>query len=464
MMPAAGSKIRAEQLSALEGTIHKLQTDKKIEDFLDDAYQTQSPSIRKKSNLREIKKLYDRSSKIPIKLSEALVYKTSLAQNVWWTAKKKNSFSLFKKILSEVVELKKSEADCIKNSSQNRYDALLNDFEPGITSSQLSSLFQILSEKLKELSVKVRDKKKYFVPLSDNFSRVNQLAISKDLAKSIGYNFNAGRLDESAHPFSSGSKTDSRITTRINQQDPLECIYSVLHEVGHALYEQGIPENLVLEPAGRWTSMGLHESQSRLFENQIGRSKGFTKFLNKKLRIYFPNIKYISDKHLFQAINSVKKTHIRTESDEIHYNLHIILRFQLEQKLLNDSLKVDDLEREWNSTFEQMFNFKVTNSSQGVLQDIHWSAGLFGYFPTYALGNIYSACLYSKIESLFRNLDEDFAEGNFANVVLWLNKNIHRHVRFKDTYSIIETATGSKIDSRPLLEYLNKKFSKIYNF
>jgi carboxypeptidase Taq len=288
------------------------------------------------------------------------------------------------------------------------------------------------------------------------------MKLARSFADVVGYNWDSGRLDLSVHPFSSGTGNDSRITTRVDADDPLDCLYSTLHELGHALYEQGLPQDVALEPICSYVSMGVHESQSRLWENKIGRSKAFCTWLWPKINEAFGAGTVMSADELYRIINRVETGFIRTESDEVHYNLHVLLRFELERDLISGSLEVADLEIEWNRRFKRDFGISVPDAAHGVLQDVHWSAGMFGYFPTYSLGNIYAAQLNDTLRKAAPDLDEEIAAGKTETALHWLRENIHQKGSLVEPNMLIEQVVGQKISAEPLLNYLEDKYSELF--
>ena len=462
MMPKNGSYARAEQLATLEEFIHNLKTDKRIPNWIEGVQSYRKPSKIQMANLYEISKIYNNASKVPKKLSIELAKTTALAQEAWAKARNKNKPEDLIPSLKKIIQLKRSEADCLRESNQDRYEALLQKFEPHQSNSNLKTILKSLREPLRELREKILSKKDSTREIKGRFNRNAQIKISKAIAKDLCFNFDSGRLDESLHPFSSGHRTDARITTRIDQSNPLSCISSVMHEVGHALYEQGIPETLYGQPIGTWCSMGFHESQSRLIENQIGRSYAFCEYLFPIMKRYFPNLDLSNSEELYRATNNVCPNYIRVDSDEVNYNLHILLRYELEEELISEKLEVEQLEEEWNSRFYKDFDLKIKKSNQGFLQDIHWSSGLFGYFPTYSLGNLYAASLFKKMVKEIENLEEDIKTGQFKEIVNWLRKKIHNKGRTVTPTELIKYATGVPVSTEPFLEYLNLKFAKIY--
>jgi carboxypeptidase Taq len=288
------------------------------------------------------------------------------------------------------------------------------------------------------------------------------MKLTRHLAKTFGYDMSHGRVDKAVHPFSSGSGLDVRITTRTNEADPFNCFYSTIHEVGHACYEQGIDRDYLLTPLGNGVSMGVHESQSRIYENQMGRSRAFTSWLYTEMCETFGDFGIPDAETFYGAVNRVNDGYIRTEADEVQYNLHVLLRFDLERALMAGDLQVGDLEAAWNDRFEADFGYKVDKASNGVLQDVHWPVGLFGYFPTYSLGNVYAGCLNEAMREAIPELDEQLAQGDTARATGWLQNNVQKHGGLYEPREVIEKASGREPDPQPLIDYLKTKFSDIY--
>ncbi len=289
-----------------------------------------------------------------------------------------------------------------------------------------------------------------------------KLALSTKLAEAFGYNLDRGRIDKAVHPFSSGSGQDVRITTRTNPTDPFNCFYSTIHEVGHACYEQNINADYLLTPLGGGVSMGVHESQSRIYENQIGRSRAFTSWLYQQMVEAFGDFGVADAEAFYGAVNRVNDGYIRTEADEVQYNLHVLMRFDLEQALMSGDLQVGDLEAAWNDRFEADFGYAVDKPSNGVLQDVHWPVGLFGYFPTYSLGNVYAGCLNEAMRDALPDLDNKLATGDTEDATRWLRQNVQTHGGLYEPREVIEKASGQVPGPAPLISYLKEKFSDIY--
>jgi len=299
--------------------------------------------------------------------------------------------------------------------------------------------------------------------LAQSFDPDKQMQIARILAKSFGYDFSRGRIDKAVHPFSSGSSSDVRITTRTSERDPMNCFYSTIHEVGHGSYEQNINPTYAFSALGKGCSMGIHESQSRIYENQLGRSRGYTAFLFRQMKEVFGDFGVRDEDNFYKIVNRVSQSYIRTEADELQYNLHIMLRYDLERALISGDLNFEDLETAWNDRFEADFGYKVDKASQGVLQDVHWSEALFGYFPTYSLGNVYAGCLYEKMVKDLPNLENDLENGDPSRATDWLKTALQRHGSRYPAEELMFKACGKAPSVDPLVRYIESKFSEIYD-
>ena len=457
MMPRGAAEQRGEEMAALEGVLHARRTDPRVGDWLAAAQPTDEVGA---AQLREIRKSYDRNTKVPADLAAELARVTSLAQGIWADARATAEWEACRPTLEQVVALRKEEGAALAGNG-DVYDALLQDYEPGTTAAEIAELFDALRPGLVTLAARIADAS--HPPEVDHpFAEDLQLALSREMAEAFGYDFTRGRIDKAVHPFSSGSGLDVRITTRTSERAPFNCIYSTIHEVGHASYEQAVDPAYLLTPIGNGASMGVHESQSRIYENQIGRSTAFCAFLHARMVDLFGDFG-ISDADVFaQVVNRVHPGFIRTESDEVHYNLHIMMRFDIERALIAGDLAVADLPEAWNARFLKDFGQTVDKPSNGCLQDVHWSVGLFGYFPTYALGNIYAGCLHQAMQRDLPDLDTALRKGDTSPATDWLRERLQRHGALRTPKDPIQPATGAAPDVAPLLSYLERKFGALY--
>lgn len=457
VMPAGAAAQRSEQIAAIEAVLHDKRTDPRIGDWLDKAVALDAASH---ANLRLIRRAYERNIRVPGPLATEIARVASVAHGVWVEARRTQDVKALLPVLDQIVRLKREEGAALARGG-DIYDALLGDYEHGATSASLSAMFVALRPRLVALRDAIRDKP---VPpaLKGSFDEAAQVALSHRLAGVFGYDLERGRIDKAVHPFASGSGGDVRIAMRTDPEDPFNCIYSTIHEVGHGAYEQGVDPAHAFTPLGQGVSMGVHESQSRIYENQLGRSRAFAGWLFGEMRAAFGDFG-IDDPQTFHAsVNRVTDSFIRTEADEVQYNLHVMLRFDLEQALMRGDLTVGDLEAAWNDRFLADFGYPVDRPSDGILQDVHWSVGLFGYFPTYTLGNVYAGCLHAALRRAIPDLDDDLAKGDTTRATRWLRAMVQQHGALFEPREVITRAIGGEPDEGPLLDYLEAKFGALY--
>ncbi|MCF6321654.1 MAG: carboxypeptidase M32 [Rhizobiaceae bacterium] len=457
MMPRDGAAARAEQSAALALVIHSRNIDPVIDELCGEIDESALDDTGK-ANVREARRTHQRAIRIPAELAGELARAGALAQGIWAKARREEKVADFLPTLKNMVSLKQQEAQCLKEEDGSLYDALLDEYEPGMKSEPLAKLLGRLRPHLTALREKLITDNVEIKPLKGNFEEGAQMEMARRLASVFNYNWNAGRLDLSVHPFSSGYRSDSRITTRVDRGNPFDCMYSTVHEVGHANYEQGREPEMDRTPAGGYASMGIHESQSRMLENQIGRSRVFMEWLHPQMKEVFGDFGIDSPDELFAIVNKVETGFIRTEADEIHYNLHVVLRFELELALFAGDLSVDDLEGAWNERFERDFGMAVDKPSNGLLQDVHWSFGAFGYFPTYSLGNIYAGELFKIMGDQIGGMEAMIAKGELGEISSWLGENIHRHGNVYSAPQLMEMVCGKVPDEKALAGYLQDKF------
>lgn len=459
MMPRGAAPQRGEEMAAMESVLHARRIDPRVADWLAAINDAELDAVGQ-AQMREIRRSFARTSKIPAALATRLAKLTSQAQGIWAEARAADDFKAFAPTLAEVIMLKREEGQALA-AGGDVYDAMLDDYEPGATGAGLEAMFGAMRPVLSELRAAVREAEAP-AKLEGNFDESAQMKLTRLLAKTFGYDMAHGRVDKAVHPFSSGSGLDVRITTRTSATDPFNCFYSTIHEVGHACYEQNIDRAYLLTPLGGGVSMGVHESQSRIYENQIGRSRAFTGWLFGQMKDAFGDFGIKDEEAFYGAVNRVNDGYIRTEADELQYNLHVLMRFDLERALMTGDLQVSDLEAAWNDRFEADFGYAVDKPSNGVLQDVHWSVGLFGYFPTYSLGNVYAGCLNEAMRKALPDLDTDLAKGDTSAATAWLGANVQTHGGLYGPREVIERASGQKPNEAPLLAYLKEKFSGIY--
>ena len=467
-MPRNGNALRGEQMAFLATLAHQKFTDPKIGELLaavEGSDVVANPEADASANVRELRRSYNRATKLPPELVEELARVTTEAQMVWERAKKKNDYASFQPLLARVVELKRREADAV-GFTGHRYNALIEEYEPGTTVAELKELFAGLTKELAPLVRAIGDapKKPDVGVLAREFPIDRQKVFAEAAAAAIGFDFEGGRLDTTAHPFCSGfGPGDCRITTRYNPGFFNEAFFGVLHETGHAMYEQNLPREHFGTPCGVACSFGIHESQSRLWENQVGRSRPFWEHFYPRLKQTFPAALHdVSLDAFYFAINDVRPSLIRVEADEATYNLHIALRFELELALLSGDLSTTDLPGAWNERFKALFGLDVPDDARGCLQDIHWSFGGIGYFPTYTLGNLYAAQLMRAAKQNLSGLDDDFRRGEFGRLKAWLGEHVHKHGQRVRAGELCRRATGVPLSPEPFVAHLKEKFGALY--
>lgn len=462
MLKPGGTDFRASQGSLLARMTHERFTSPGIGDALARCESEKIETPDQAVILRELRRDFDRATKLPASLVEKLAHTTTLSQAAWVEARKKQDFAHFAPWLTKVLDLKREEAKCLGSKSGHPYDALLEGYEPGETVESLNDIFSQMKPRLVALIQRVAasDKKAPIDLLERTYPVELQEKLAKQAAVAIGFDENAGRLDVSVHPFCSGiAPGDTRITTRYDERFFSDAFFGTLHETGHAMYEQGLPKHTHLGTAlAEATGLGIHESQSRLWENLVGRSRPFWDgFLPRVKTLFAPVLDDVSMDDWMFAINDIRPSFIRVEADEATYNLHILLRFEIEQKMLTGDLNVADIPAAWNEMFKQYFGLDVPDASKGCLQDVHWSCGLIGYFPTYALGNMYAAQLFRAAHKAIPGLDGLIASGEFAALLAWLRSNVHMHGRRYAGRELIQRITGDELSPSALLDHLESK-------
>ena len=457
VMPRGAAPQRAEEMAAIEGVLHARRADPRVGDWIAGV---EPSSDVERANLRLLRRAHERALRVPERLASEIAHVTSAAQGVWAEARAAEDFAAFAPTLAAVLRLKREEAAALADGG-DPYDALLDDYEPGARAGELDAMFGALRPRLVALRERILGRPRP-EPLTGRFPEAEQLALAAGVAEAFGYDFARGRLDRAVHPFSAGSGLDVRITMRTDPADPFNCLYSTIHETGHAAYEQGVDPSHLLTPVGQGVSMGVHESQSRLYENQLGRSRAFAGWLHGRMTDVFGALSADGPDALHAAINRVAPGYIRTEADEVHYNLHVLMRFDLERAMIAGNLEAADLPGAWNGRFERDFGVAVDRPSNGCLQDVHWSVGLFGYFATYSLGNVYAGCLHAALRRDLPDLDEALASGDPSPATAWLRERVQRHGGLHEPRALIERATGAPPSEGPLLDYLEAKFGALY--
>jgi carboxypeptidase Taq len=461
-LPPKGSSFRADQMALLAKLSHEKLTSPKIGELLG---QLKDVSGDQAVNVREIRRVYERAVKMPARLVEEIARVTTRAQNVWQEARAKDDFKAFAPWLEKIVALKREEAQAV-GYKESPYDALLDEYEPGATAASITKVFADLRAELVPLVAEITaaPKKPRKDLLTREFPLDRQHLFGQGAAAAIGFDFAAGRLDTTTHPFCSGmGPGDCRLTTRYALREFNQGFFGILHEAGHGIYEQGLDHAAFGTPLGQACSLGIHESQSRLWENQVGRDRPFWEHFFPRAQQMFPGTldDVPLDDWIF-ALNNVERSFIRVEADEATYNLHIILRFELEQALMTGDLAPKDVAAAWKDKFRAFFDLTPATDAQGCLQDIHWSMGGLGYFPTYTLGNLFAAQFMAAARRDLPGLDDDFRRGFFGRLKGWLNEKIHRQGQRHRAGELCRIITGEPLGHRALLQYLRGKYAEFY--
>ncbi len=471
-MPPAAAHFRADQLQAIAGVIHKERTGKPFKQALSKVIDIKTGKVigkglnpRKKRAVELWRHDFLQDTALPSSFVEEFTKLTSQAIEAWRLARKENAFQLFAPYLDKIVVMSRRKADLI-GYKEHPYDALLDLYEPEATTREVSRLFEDLRKDLSKLLKKILNAKQVDDRfLFGKFDQDKQLEFGRRLLKDMGYDMSKGRLDLSTHPFSSSSHpTDSRITTRIHPTALMSNIAVVLHEGGHSLYEMGLPPKEFGSPLGHSISLGVHESQSRWWETRIGLSKPFWKYYLPLLQKTFKGKVATLDLDTFyKAINKIKPSLIRVESDEVTYSLHVILRFELEKALIEGKLSVRDIPEAWNAKMKELLGITPKTNREGCLQDIHWSMGAIGYFPTYTLGNLYASHLFLGFEKQNPSWASRVSKGELDFIREWLHDTVYRHGRFYSSRDLLKKATGKDFSAKAYIDYLSQKYAAIYS-
>ncbi len=468
MLPPAGGDYRAEQISYLSGLVHQRHTDARMGEWLAELADSPLASDQNSdtgATIRHIRRDYEKRVKLPQSLVEELARLSVLGQQAWVKARKNDDFKSFQPLLEKIVKLKREQADAI-GYEDCAYDALLDDYEPEERTANVTKVLTALREDLVPLVAEIADSNRA-APV-DILTRRYPVAVQESFGKSaaakIGFDFERGRLDVTHHPFCCGvGPNDCRITTRYNERHFPGAFFGILHEAGHGIYDQGLRNDWFGLPPGSAVSLGIHESQSRMWENFVGRSNAFWQYFYGRAQEAFPEA--LGDVPLddfYFAVNDVRPSLIRVEADEATYNLHIIVRFELEQALLNGDLQPADLPDAWNEKYEQYLGIQPPNNADGVLQDVHWSSTAIGYFPTYSLGNLYAAQFFEQADKDLGGLSDQFARGEFQPLREWLTTNIYHRGRCYSPAELAQTITGRPLSHKPLIKYLRSKLAPLY--
>jgi carboxypeptidase Taq len=465
--PKKGVDLRSETIGVISSDIFIMSTSDEFGELITslEAKKEELDPVMLRS-VEEARKQYDLSKKIPADEYKEFVILQSKAESVWETAKDTDDFSLFQPYLEKMVATTKKMIGYWGEKNGSAYNTLLDQYEPGMTTEILDEVFGDLRSRIIPLVQKIADSPNK--PQTDflyrQFPQEAQESFSDKILEQLGYDFDAGRLDETVHPFMIGiNRQDVRITTKYDEKDFRTAVFGTIHECGHALYEQNIGEELSGTLVETGASMGIHESQSLFFENFVGRSEKFWEKNYEMLKMFSPEqFGQVSQEEFIRAINESKPSLIRIEADELTYALHIMIRYELEKGLFNGELEVKDLPQLWNDKYEEYLGVRPSNNSEGVLQDVHWAGASFGYFPSYALGYMYAAQFKNAMLKDLPNYDELLAAGDIAPIRTWLTENVHKHGSMKKPLEILEEATGEGLNAEHLAKYLEEKYSKVY--
>lgn len=464
-LPSQGNGYRTQQITFLSGLVHERATKPQLGEWLNQLAQDHSEDVDSETHatVRELKRQYDKLTKLPSKLVQALAESASTGQALWAEARKNNDFASLAPHFENQFRLKREQADAL-GYSEEPYDALLDEYEPGATGREIALVFDQLLTELQPLVQRIlATDGPDDAFLYREFPVKSQESFGIDVSTAIGFDYQRGRLDVTQHPFCTEmGPEDCRICTRYNENFFSTALFGTLHEAGHGIYEQGLRSDQYGLPLGSYCSLGIHESQSRLWENLVGRSDSFWRFFLPQAKLLFGSLNDVDLDSFYKAINKVKASLIRVEADEITYNLHVIIRFKLERDLINGTLAVVDLADAWNEMYQEFLGLHPPNDADGVLQDVHWPIGLIGYFPTYTLGNLYASQLFEAAEAALGNLGEMFAKGEFLPLKEWLNQNVHRHGKRYSGPELCRVITGRDLDHDALMRHLNQKFGDIY--
>lgn len=466
-MPQNAGRQRGEAMAYLSGLAHQkfvALSEGGVLDRLSRASAEGALSPKDTALVREVSKDHARASKLPEDFVREYSEATSSAQIAWKEAREKDNFKAYLPHLEKVFALARKRAELL-DPSKNPYDVLLDEYEPGMTGEELSALFGELKDELVHLLLRIKKSKEKMPSLPKRLYPIAlQRELTEDISRAIGFDFSSGCIDESVHPFTSGfHPSDVRFTVCYDEHSLWYVLGLTLHEVGHALYEQGLPHKYIGTPLGESASLGVHESQSRFWENMVGRSDEFWTFAYPLMRKKFPKaLKGVSARDMYRSIHKVSPSLIRTEADEVTYNLHIIVRFELEKALIEGSISAKNLPELWREKMKECLGVDVPNDRLGVLQDMHWSIGAIGYFPSYTLGNLYSAQIFDAIQKDIPDFPALIKKGEFTPIRAWLNRTIHEHGRRYDAKTLMKRATGAPLHSAPFISYLTEKYTKLY--
>jgi carboxypeptidase Taq len=464
-LPPKGNESRGRQIATLSEIAHQQFTDKKVGELLNELMSKDDLNDKEKRNVQLSLEDFNKANKFTSYFVRQMSETVNKSFHAWIQARKDNSFTVFEKPLDDLIQLKKQEADLL-GYQNHPYNALMNDFDKGLTVAIVDKVFADLKPQLTILLDEIKNK-----PQVDNsllhqhFDKDSQWKFGMEILKRMQFDFEAGRQDISEHPFTINfNNADVRVTTRIDENDFGNMAWSCIHEGGHALYEQGLPGEQYGLPLGEYCSLSIHESQSRLWENNVGRALPFWQHNFSLIKTFFSKqLNNISIDQFYKAINKVQPSLIRTEADELTYHFHVMIRYEIEKMLIEGSITTKDIPAYWNEHYKKYLGIIVADDKSGCLQDVHWSHGSFGYFATYSLGSLYAAQLYAAIVKENASIEKEIAEGNNINLLQWLNKNIYQHGKYYTSEELCFKATGETLNSTHFIRYATKKFAHIYN-
>lgn len=464
-MPRKAAADRADQVALLAGYGHERLINEEFGRLLEELQaRMDANDLAAVTNVREMARRHQRAVRIPTALVQEIARATALAKDDWVAARRENQFSKFAPHLEKLLDLKRRVADHVGWTTEP-YDALMDEFEPGAKAADIQAVFDRLKSQLVPLvaDIAAAPRRPDTSILQRECPRAAQEAFCRRVVETMGFDFEAGRIDVSTHPFCSGrAPYDVRLTTRYDERYLPMSLFGSMHEAGHGLYEQGLPAEHRGTPMAFPVSLGIHESQSRMWENLVGRSREFWRFFHPHLRQAFPSLADVSLDDWYFAINTVRPSFIRVEADEVTYTLHIVLRFNLERRLIAGTLSVHDVPDAWNAGMKELLGIAPPTDTEGCLQDIHWSLGIFGYFPTYALGNLYAAQFFNAARRAMPDLPDKVAAGDLRPLLDWLRASIHRHGMRYRAQELVKVVTEADLSHQPFVDYLNQKFRPLY--
>lgn len=465
-MPKKGAEIRAKQFSTLSTIAHELATDQTFENLVDYLLAKSSFGFKEMRNLQETKKEIVEGKKLSADFIQRSAIARSEAFQSWQQAREEENFAVYVPSLKKMVALETERAGLL-GYEKHPYDALLNLYEKGLTVEKLEKVFVQVKNQIVPLVKQIRERPQVDDSfLTQQYNKEKQFDFSIELLKYMNYDFDAGRQDLSTHPFSINfNSNDVRVTTRVRENDLSEVIWSTIHEGGHGLYSQGLQANHYGLPSGEWVSLGIHESQSRIWENNIGRAKSWWTFIYPELQEVFPQqLEGVSLDDFYKGVNKVESSLIRTSADELTYHIHVMIRYEIEKELFEGAIKVEQLEEVWNEKYMQYLGIMPSKPSEGVLQDIHWSHGSFGYFPTYSIGSFYAAQFYAQAEKEISDLSSQLEKGNIDSFLSLMRRNIHQHGKLYTPEQLSEKFTGEGLNIKYFVAYAKEKYGAIYDF